>query len=166
MDGDTIVIKTVHVDKRAGAFYVQSFDSTAGKYPLFFQGTWMKKMPGEVPDADLGQAVREAMAASHAEDWPGGDMLRDEVARRRKDLFRLAGVRARSERQYQTGLSAVKLDHEPGGAQYKVTKFINRDPRKDMVGSDIEHMVPVECPDDVLGATIRGLLSDEGGEPG
>jgi hypothetical protein len=38
MDGGTIVIKNAHVDKRAGAFYVQSFDSTAGKYPLFFQG--------------------------------------------------------------------------------------------------------------------------------
>jgi hypothetical protein len=119
-----------------------------------------------VPDADLGRAVREAMAASHAEDWPGGHTLRDEVARRRKGLFRLAGIRARAERQYQTGLSAVDIEYEPGGEQYKVTKFINRDPRKNMVGSDIKHMVPVECPDDVLGATIRGLLSDEGGEPG
>jgi hypothetical protein len=164
MDGGTIVIKNVHVDKRTGAFYVQSFDSTAGKYPLHYQGTWMRKMPSDVPDADLGRAVREAMAASHAEDWHG--TLRDEVARRRRDLFRLAGVRARAERQYQTGLSAVDIEYEPGGEQYKVTKFINRDPRKDMVGSGIEHMVPVECPDDVLGAMIRGLLSDEGAEPG
>jgi len=75
-------------------------------------------------------------------------------------------VRARSERQYQTGLSAVSIDCEPGAEQCKVTKFINRDPGKDLVGSEIEHMVPVECPDDVLGATIRGLLSDEGDEPG
>ena len=93
-------------------------------------------------------------------------MLRDAVARRRKSLFRLAGVRARSERQYQTGLSAVSIDYEPGAEQYQLTKFINRDPGEDLVGSEIEHRVPVECPDDVLCATIRGLLSDEGGEPG
>src|SRR5258706_12830726 len=134
MDGGTIVIKSVDIHKRAGAFYVQSFDSTTDKYPLFFQGTWMKKMAGDVPDADLGRAVREAMAASHAEDWPGGDTLRDEVARRRKGLFRLAGVRARSERQYQTGLSAVSIDWGPGAEQYQGTKFINRDPGKDLVG--------------------------------
>ena len=70
MDGGTIVIKSLHIDKRASAFYVQSLDSTPGKYPLFFQGTWIKKMTGDVPDADLGRAVRDAMAASQAEDWP------------------------------------------------------------------------------------------------
>lgn len=163
MDGGTIVIKAVHIDKRAGEFYVHSYDSTPDKYPLFFQGTWLKKMAGDVPDAELGRAAREAMAASHAEEWPG-DTLREEVARRRKGLFRLAGVR--SERQYQTGLSAVSINYEPGREQYQVTKFINRDPGENMVGPEMEPMAPVECPDDVLGATIRGLLSNDSGEPG
>jgi hypothetical protein len=163
MDSGTVVIKSVTIDERAGAIYVQSYDSTTGKYPLQFQGSWTKKEAGDVPDAELGRAVRQALAASRAEDWPG-DTLREEVARRRKGLFRLAGVR--SERQYQTSLSSVSVEYESGGEQYRITKMINEDPGENMVGSGIEHMVPVECPDSVLGEMIRGLLSDERGVPG
>jgi hypothetical protein len=163
MDNGKIMFNSVFVDKRAGALYVQSYDFTPGRYPLFFQGTWIKKMVGDVPDAELGKAVREAMAASQAEDWPG-DALRDEAARRRKAVLRLAGVR--SERQYQTGLSSISVEYQSGGQQYRIIKMINEDPGEDMTGSEIEHNVPVQCSDEVLGATILGLLSDEGGEPG
>jgi hypothetical protein len=163
MDGGKVVTQVVIVDERAGAFYVQSYDSTTDKYPLQFQGSWVKRMAGDVPDSELGHTVREAMAASQAEDWPG-DKLREEVARRRKGLFRLAGVR--SERQYQTGLSAVSVDYESGGQQYRITAMINEDPGENLEESAIERAVPVDCPDDVLGAAIRGLLSDECDEPG
>ena len=159
MDDGSIVIKSVHIDNRAGAFYVQSSDCTPGG--LLYQGTWIKKMAEDLPDADLGRAVREAMAASRAEPWPGGPALRDEVARRRKDLFRVAGVR--SERQYQTGLSAVRIDDDPGANQYQLTKFINYHPNEAMVASETEHLIPVASPDNVLGSTIRGLLLDESG---
>lgn len=159
MDSGTIVIQYAAVDQRAGAIYVQSYDSTPDKYPLQFQGSWMKKIVGFLSDAELGELARDAMAASQTKDWPG-DTLREEVARRRKALFRLAGVR--SERQYQTGLSAVSVHYEAGESHYHVTRYVNRDPAEDMVGSEAEQLVPVNCPDDVLGGTIRGSLSEEG----
>jgi len=157
------VIQYAAIDQRAGAIYVQSYDSTPDKYPLQFQGSWVKKVVGDFSDAELGGLARDAMAASQTKGWPG-DTLREEVARRRKALFRIAGVR--SERQYQTGLSAVSVYYETGENHYHVTKYINRDPTEDMVGSEGEQLVPVECPDHVLGATIRSSLPEEDNRQG
>lgn len=147
----------VHVDARDKAFYVQSWNSSSGKYPLLFQGTWLKRIEGTEPDEVLGRAVREAMAESRV--VSAQTISRDEVARIRRGMFRLAGVRG--EKQYQTGLTKVSIAHDLGAPDYEILGYINRDPDENLIASDERHLLPVECSDEILGRTIRDLLSSD-----
>jgi hypothetical protein len=148
------------VDYRQGAFYVQSWDASDGKYPIHFQGTWLKRIQDGEPDVDVGQAVRDAMTGSRT---GVEDISRDEVARTRRELFRLAGVRG--ERQYQTGLTSVSVAYVVGAPDYEIAEYINSNPDENLTASDERHLLPAECSDEILGRTIRDLLNSRSHSP-
>jgi hypothetical protein len=150
------------VDRRENAFYVQSWDASSGNYPIYFQGTWMKRLAGDEPDGNIGHAIREAMGESRAGISPQA-ISRDELARIRRNLFRLAGVRG--ERQYQTGLTKVSVAYDPGAPDYELTDYINWSPDGNLTASEERHPLSAECSDEVLGRTIRDLLNSRPDSP-
>ncbi|SRR5258706_1135027 len=157
-----MMAQTAVVDRRENAFYVQSWDSSSGNYPIHFQGTWVKRLEGDVPDDIIGHAVREAMAESRAGISPQA-ISHDELGRIRRALFRLAGVRG--ERRYQTGLTTISVDYDPGAPDYEITEYINRNPDENLTASDERHLLPAECSDEILGRTIRDLLNSRSHGP-
>ena len=153
------MVQKAVVDRRENAFYVQSWDASSGNFPIYVQGTSVRRLDGDEPDGNIGRAVREAMAESRTGISPQ-EISRDEVGIIRSGLFRLAGVRG--ERQYQTGLAKISVTYDPGAPDYEITEYINRNPDENLIAADAGHLVPADCSDEILGWTIRDLLTKEG----
>jgi hypothetical protein len=142
------------VDYRNGEFYVQSWDYSAGRYPMLWQGIWLAKIEADTP-TELGAAVRAALAHSRSavEHTPAREAER---AKSRRALLKLAGVRG--ETQYQTGLSEISVKDYAGKDDLEITVYDNPDPRENMTPRPGRIYIPRTSSDEELGAKVHDLM--------
>jgi hypothetical protein len=152
------VRRNAQVQLRPGRLIVSSWSATEGRFPAFIQDDWAEAVPEQVADTELGALVRQALAASR-DGVPYPDFRNDpEPARRRKMLFKLAGVRTETEFARSTrSVSIAWQDTEPeftitpernGGRHEGFTQMLDR-----------VITVEVDLDDADLGAAVRSALT-------
>jgi hypothetical protein len=149
--------RNAQVDVRAGRLVVSSWDATQGNYPALVQGDWAEGADEPVPDEAIGALVRSALAASR-NGVPYPDFRNDpEPARRRRMVFRLAGVR--SETAYAAGMRSVSVETDDSSGETRITPYRNGGRRTgftEMLDDVITIAEP--CDDAALGLAVRRAL--------
>ena len=149
--------RSAKVQLRRELLIISSWSATEGNFPAFIQGDWAEAVPEHVADAELGALVRQALAASR-EGVPYPDFRNDpELARRRKLLFKPAGVRRESE--FARGTRSVSIDWQDTEPEVKITPQRNGG-RREGFTQMLDQVVTVDAnlDDADLGAVVRHAL--------
>jgi anti-sigma factor RsiW len=138
------------VESRAGE------SNRAGKFPAFIQDD-PEAADEPVTDEALGALVRSALADSR-DGVSHPDFRNDpEPARRRRRLFKLAGVR--SETEFATGTRSVSISWDDTTPNLRTTPYRNEGRRRGFTQIlDAATEVDVEVDNSGLGAAVRRLL--------
>jgi hypothetical protein len=149
--------RSAQVDARSGRLIVSSWDTTQGAYPATVQGDWAEAAEEPVADEAIGALVRSALAASH-DGVPYPDFRNDpEPARRRRVLYKLAGVR--SETAYAAGTRAVSVRTDDVSGDVRITPYRNGGRRTGFTEMLDEVITIAAVPGDaVLGSALRRAL--------
>ncbi len=143
---------------RNGRLIVSSWSATEGRFPAVIQDDWAGAADGPVGDEVCGALVRSALAASR-DGVPYPDFRNDpEPGRRRKMLFKLAGVK--SETDFATGMRSVSIDWNDTDPEMRITPYRNggrRDGFTQML--DEAFTVDANANDAVLGAAVRRAMA-------
>ncbi|MBO0830738.1 MAG: hypothetical protein J2P29_02090 [Actinobacteria bacterium] len=136
---------------------VSSRDTTQGNYPATIQGDWAEAADEPVADETIGALVRSALAASR-DGVPYPDFRNDpEPARRRRALYKLAGVK--SETAYATGTRAVSVKTDDVSGEMLITPYRNGGRRTGFTEM-LDDVITIAGPpgDAALGVAVRRAL--------
>lgn len=149
--------RSAHIQLRQGRLFVTSWSATAGRYPAFIQDEFAEAATEDVADEELGALARRALAASR-DGVPYPDFRNDpEPARRRKTLFKLAGVR--SETEFERATKTVSISWQDTDPEMRITPYRNAGRRQGFTQM-LEQVITVNAnaDDDSLGAAVRQAL--------
>ncbi len=149
--------RNAHVDLRSGRLVVSSWDTTQGNYPATIQGDWAKVADEPVANEAIGALVRSALAASR-DGVPYPDFRTDaEPARRRRAVYKLAGVK--SETAYAAGTRAVSVKVDDVSGEMRITPYRNGGRRTGFTEM-LDDVITIAEPsgDAALGLAIRRAL--------
>jgi hypothetical protein len=150
--------RNAEVELRHDRLIVSSWSATEGRFPAFIQDDWAQAVSEQVPDAELGALVRMALAACR-DGVPYPDFRNDpEPARRRKALFKLAGVR--SETEFARGTRSVSVGWQDTEPDMRVTPYRNGG-RREGFTEMLDQVITLDASvnDDGLGAAVRRALT-------
>jgi hypothetical protein len=146
------------VDAKGERLFVSSWWATEGAYPAFVQGDWAKAVDESVSDTAVGRLIRSALAESR-DGVPFPDFQNDpEPDRRRRALFKLAGVR--SETQYAQGARHAAVALADSDSELKITPHRNGGRRTGFTEM-LDQVITLDAgaDDAALGAAVRHALA-------